>query len=69
MAVEVDPDERAGDATLVARVRASVGAAQGVHRCLFASHGVVDGLQLSENVLADLGLWFCTQLRTYSSCC
>jgi len=46
VAIEVDPDQRSGDAALVARVCASVGAAHRVHGRLLTGDRVVDGLGL-----------------------
>jgi hypothetical protein len=43
--VEVDPDEAAGDAALVARVRTAVGRAHGVDGCLLTGNRVVDCLE------------------------
>jgi hypothetical protein len=43
--VEVDPDEAAGDAVLVARVRTAVGRAYGVDGCLLTGNRVVDCLE------------------------
>jgi hypothetical protein len=40
MPVEVDPDQRAGDAALVAAVGADVRRAHGVDGCLLTGYGV-----------------------------
>jgi hypothetical protein len=44
--VEVDPDQAAGDAALVARVGTAVGRAHGVDGCLLTGDRVVDCLEL-----------------------
>ncbi len=53
MAVEVDPDQAAGDAALVAGVGANVGRTHGVDGCLFAGDGIADRLEFSELELSD----------------
>jgi len=54
MAIEVDPDQAAGDAALVAGVRAGIRGTHGVDRCLFAGHAVGHGLHFGEREVADL---------------
>ncbi len=58
MAIEVDPDERAGDPALAARERTDVGRTEGVDRSLLASDRVGHCLKLCELVLADQPLLF-----------
>jgi len=54
--IEVQPDEVASDAALVAGVGTRVRAAHRVNRRLLASDGIGDRLQLCELELADDGL-------------
>jgi hypothetical protein len=57
MTIEVDPDEGSGDAALVARAGAHIGAAQGVDRGLLAGDGIAD----------PVCLWWNGTLSTYLS--
>jgi hypothetical protein len=50
MAIEVDPDQAAGDAALVAGEGADVGGTHGVDRGLFAGNAVGNGLDLRKLV-------------------
>ena len=54
MAIEVDPDQAAGDAALVAGVGAGIGRAHGVDGRLLTGYGVGDGLDFGEGEVADL---------------
>ena len=56
MTVELDPDQIAGDATLVAAVRTRVGRTHRVDGSLLTGDGVADRLQFCELELADDGL-------------
>jgi hypothetical protein len=50
VAIEVDPDQAAGDAALVAGEGADVRGTHGVDRGLFAGNAVRDGLDLRKLV-------------------
>ena len=56
MTAEVQPDQVAGDAALVTRIRTRVRGAHGVDGCLLASDGIGDRLEFRELELADDGL-------------
>jgi hypothetical protein len=56
VAIEVQPDQVAGDAALVAAVRTRIRRAHGVDGSLLAGDGVGDRLQFRELELADDGL-------------
>ena len=54
MAIEVDPDQAAGDAALVTGERPGIGRSHGVDGSLLAGNAVGDGLRLGKRVVADL---------------
>ena len=56
MAIELDPDQVAGDAALVARVRTRVGRTHRVDRRFLPGDGIADRLQFRKLELADDGL-------------
>ena len=54
MAIEVDPDQAAGDAALVAGEGPGIGRSHGVDGSLLAGDAVGNGLRLGKRVVADL---------------
>jgi hypothetical protein len=54
MAVEVDPDERAGDAAFIAGERPGIGGTQGINGSFLAGHAVGHSLYFRKRVGPDL---------------